>query len=76
MKDMGYGKDYKYAHEYPEHFVEQQHLPDSLKGKKFYTPGKLGFENQILDRIRNLRGKKVQPENPKGPALDEPDTEK
>ncbi|OGO24457.1 MAG: AAA family ATPase, partial [Chloroflexi bacterium RBG_16_50_9] len=40
MKEMGYGKDYKYAHDFPGHFVEQQHLPDSLKAKKFYFPSR------------------------------------
>ena len=43
MKDMDYGKGYKYAHDYPEHFVEQQNLPDSLQGKRFYTPGDQGI---------------------------------
>ncbi len=76
MKDMGYGKDYKYAHDYPEHFVEQQHLPDSLKGKRFYTPGKFGYENQILERLKNLWLKKARPENPDNPAPDGTGTEK
>jgi putative ATPase len=44
MKDMGYGKGYKYAHDYPDHIVAQEHLPDSLKGKQFYTPGNFGYE--------------------------------
>jgi putative ATPase len=51
MKGMGYGKGYKYAHNYPEHFVEQQHLPDSLKGKRFYTPGEQGYEKQVRSRL-------------------------
>jgi len=50
MKEMGYGKDYKYAHDFPGHVVDQQHLPDSVKEKKFYEPGLLGFEKQILER--------------------------
>ena len=52
MKEMGYGQDYKYAHDYPEHFVEQQHLPDSLKEKKFYIPGRLGYEKQVVTRLK------------------------
>ena len=61
MKDMGYGEDYKYAHDYPEHFVEQQHLPDSLKGRQFYTPGKLGYEKQVADRIKSWWQNKGKP---------------
>lgn len=52
MKDVGYGKDYKYAHDFPGHVVEQQHLPDSLKNKRFYFPCDLGYEKQVADRIR------------------------
>jgi putative ATPase len=52
MKEMGYGEGYKYAHDYPGHFVEQQHLPDSLKGKQFYRPGHFGYEKHIFDRLR------------------------
>jgi putative ATPase len=58
MKNIGYGKDYKYAHDYPGHFVKQQNLPDSLKGKHFYIPSDQGYEKQILERLKNrLRDK-------------------
>jgi putative ATPase len=52
MKESGYGKGYKYAHNFPGHVVDQQHLPDSLKDKKFYFPGELGYEKQIKDRLK------------------------
>ncbi|MFC1990976.1 replication-associated recombination protein A [Chloroflexota bacterium] len=52
MKEMEYGKGYKYAHDYPNHFVEQQNLPESLKGKQFYTPSEQGFEKQIMSRLK------------------------
>ncbi len=52
MKSLGYGKDYKYAHSYPGHFVKQQFLPDSLKGKHFYLPGDNGFEKQVKARLK------------------------
>ena len=52
MKGMGYGKGYKYAHRYPEHFAAQQHLPDSLRGKKFYTPSDQGHEKEIKARLK------------------------
>ncbi|MCI0596373.1 MAG: replication-associated recombination protein A, partial [candidate division Zixibacteria bacterium] len=51
MKALGYGAGYKYAHDYDEHFVVQDHLPDSLKGKKYYHPTELGFEKEIQNRI-------------------------
>jgi putative ATPase len=76
MKEMGYGKDYKYAHDYPEHIVEQQHLPESMKGKHFYTPGKLGYEKQVLDRLKAWWQKKNRPEETEGPAEPEPGPEK
>ena len=57
MKDLGYGKGYKYAHNFEGHYVEQQHLPDSMKGKHFYTPGELGYERQIAARLKELAAK-------------------
>ncbi len=55
MKNLGYGKSYKYAHDYPEHFVGQQNLPDSLEGKRFYTPSDQGYEQQIAERLKKWR---------------------
>ncbi len=52
MKQAGYGKGYKYAHDYPGHFVEQQNLPDSLKDRVYYQPSDQGFEKTILERLR------------------------
>jgi putative ATPase len=52
MSQLGYGKDYKYAHNYPEHYVEQQYLPDSLKGIRFYNPSNQGYEKQIMERLK------------------------
>ncbi len=53
MKEIGYGEGYKYAHDYPEHFVEQQNLPDSLQGKQYYSPSDQGYEKQIIARLKN-----------------------
>ena len=52
MKDSGYGQGYKYAHDYPEHFVEQQNLPDPLKNRVYYAPGEQGYEKDVLARLR------------------------
>ena len=56
MRGMGYGKGYKYAHNYAEHFVKQQNLPDSLQGKRYYTPGDEGYEKEIADRLKKWWG--------------------
>jgi putative ATPase len=52
MRDMGYGKGYKYAHDYPGHVVEQESLPKSLKGRRYYQPTELGFEKTISARLK------------------------
>lgn len=51
MKDIGYGKDYKYPHSQPEHFVKEDYLPKNLIGKKYYQPTDFGFEKEIKKRI-------------------------
>jgi putative ATPase len=61
MKEMGYGEGYKYAHDYPDHIVDQQHLPDEQKGSKFYTPGSLGFEKDIDSRQNDRTQRKNRP---------------
>ncbi len=55
MKDLGYGRGYKYAHDYPDAEVEQQHLPDKLVGKKYYFPTDRGFEGTIKERLQKKR---------------------
>lgn len=62
MKDLGYGKGYKYAHDYPDHRVDQQHLPDSVKDKKFYNPGMQGYENDIWARYKEWQSRRDKPE--------------
>ncbi len=52
MKDMGHGQGYKYAHDYPGHFVTQKNLPDSLQGKRYYTPSNQGYEKKIVTRLK------------------------
>lgn len=54
-KDMGRGTGYKYAHDYPGHFVEQQYLPDEIKDARFYEPGALGYEKTIRAYLEKLR---------------------
>ena len=52
MKDMGYGKNYQYAHSYKGNFVDQEFLPKELSGTKFYAPGENSTENKILEELK------------------------
>lgn len=52
MKDLNYGKDYKYAHSYDNNFAEQEFLPDRIKGTKFYEPGNNARENEIRASLK------------------------
>ncbi len=54
MKDLNYGKEYKYSHSFEGHFTEQQYLPDNLKETVFYHPTELGAEKQIKERLEQL----------------------
>ena len=58
MKDMGYGKGYKYSHDYDGHFDEQEYLPPPLKGRRYYRPGAEGAERQIGERLEGWWGVK------------------
>jgi putative ATPase len=60
MKDLGYGKDYKYPHDYPNHFVEEEYLPENLKGRTYYHPTEQGFEKEIKKRLEDWRRKKTK----------------
>ena len=59
MKRLGYGKDYQYAHNFPDHLVDQQHLPDELKTQKYYVPSNSGYEKQIKERLELWQQKKT-----------------
>jgi putative ATPase len=66
MQKLGYGKSYKYAHDYPGHVVEQEHLPKELKDKKYYLPSDSGYENHIKERLKNWEEKKKNLNNRDG----------
>ena len=54
MKEIGYGKNYKYAHDFENHFVEENYLPDELKNKQFYFPTENGQEKRLKDWLKFL----------------------
>lgn len=58
MKDLGYGEEYKYSHNYEQNFVNQEYLPDEIKGTKFFEAGSSQKERDIEKVIKNLWGDK------------------
>ena len=52
MKDLGYGKDYKYAHDYTDNFIDEEFLPEELRGTSFYKPGKNQREDAISEFLK------------------------
>ena len=55
-ENLGHGIGYKYAHDYPNHYVEQQYLPDEIKDAKFYIPSENGYEKQIREHFKKIKG--------------------
>ena len=53
---LGHGTGYKYAHDYPNHYVEQQYLPDGVLGEKFYELSDNGYEKQIKEHFKKIKG--------------------
>lgn len=58
MRELGYGKNYKYAHAYDGNFVEQQYLPDEVKNKRIWTPASNQQEKSMVERLRKWWGKR------------------
>jgi len=59
MKDIGYGKEYKYPHDFQNHFIEENYLPEELKNKQFYFPTENGQEKNLKERLKFLwKGRK------------------
>ena len=54
MKDMGYGKEYRYAHDYDKNFAAQEYLPEEIKETTFYRPGKNAREEELRKRLKIL----------------------
>ncbi len=61
-KKLGHGKGYKYPHDYPGHWVQQDYMPQSLKGKRYYEPSGMGAEAKILENhIRRDKARRGEP---------------
>ncbi len=57
MRNMGYGKSYKYAHSFPDNFIQQDYLPEEVKEKELYTPQQNPLEAKIKERLDRMWGK-------------------
>ena len=55
MKELDYGKGYKYAHEFEDALVDQEHFPDQLKGRIYYEPKKVGREERLAEYVQKYR---------------------
>jgi putative ATPase len=55
MKELDYGKEYRYSHDYAEGYTEQEYLPEQLVGRKFYQPTDHGYEKSINERMNHLK---------------------
>ena len=60
MEQIGYGKNYKYAHDFEGNFAEQEFLPDAVSGTCLYNPGANARENELRVRLKSLWGKKYK----------------
>ena len=56
---LGYGKGYKYPHDYEKNYVDQQYMPDLLIGQKYYEPTNNGYEKKIKDSFEMLKNKDI-----------------
>ena len=54
MKNLGYGKDYKYAHSYENNFTDLDFLPDAIKGTKLYNPGNNPKEFETKEKLKSF----------------------
>ena len=60
MKDLGYGRGYQYAHDAPDARVEQEHLPEALRGRQYYHPTDRGLEAELARRLEDWRRWRAQ----------------
>jgi len=58
MKELGYGKGYRYAHDFEEKVTAMECLPDNLKGRQWYFPTEEGVEKRIRERLAQIKNKK------------------
>jgi putative ATPase len=67
MKGLGYGKGYQYAHNYDDATVQQQHLPEALRDRRYYQPSERGHERVIKERMAHRAERRERPDTPAAP---------
>jgi putative ATPase len=60
MKDLGYGKDYQYPHDHPDRFVDDEYLPEKIKGTQIWSPAANQKEQEIREKMKKLWGKRYE----------------
>jgi putative ATPase len=73
MKELGYGKGYRYAHDSADAYLPQEYLPDELRGTVFYAPGPFGYERKVAERLEWWERKKREGTEPEAGGPDEPE---
>ena len=58
MRGLGYGEDYKYAHDFEGNFTPTKNLPESVRGHRYYRPGDQGYEIEVRERLRKWWGER------------------
>jgi putative ATPase len=75
MKELGYGRGYRYAHDSPDAYLPQEYMPDELRGTEFYHPGPFGYERRVAERLAWWEKRKGQAESGgEGPGESGPDS--
>ena len=64
MREVGYGKGYKYSHDYEGSFAPMENLPESLRGRRYYKPGDQRQERDVAERLRRWWGERKEPSEP------------
>ncbi len=62
MSQLGYGNGYKYAHDFPDAYVEQEHLPENLRGRTYYHPTDRGYEGKLKEVLEKRRERRPRSE--------------
>ena len=68
MKELGYGRGYRYAHDSPDAYLAQEYLPDALRGTAFYVPGPFGHEKRVAERMEWWARKRAEAEGEGAPS--------
>ena len=66
MRQQGYGRDYRYPHDHPDHYVAERYLPEALARRRFYEPTDQGAESRIAERLRVWRRRREESDGSSG----------